>query len=320
MRRTPVTIVAVAGALLLAPAAAMGAEKPVVNTGGVANVTPTSVVLNGRVNPRAAETTYFFQYGTTVLYGATTPAASAGAGNGPVRIAVPVGALAPATRYHYRLVATNARGITRGAHRTFNTRRQPLGVSLAATPNPVSAGAATTLGGVLTGTGNANRQVLLQSNPFPYTQGFLPAANPQITGADGSFAFPILSVPINTQYRVLMPTRPEIASPVVVVGTTLRVTRHVRVRRGDRSGRLRFWGRISPAVDGREVQIQKLRKSDGVWFTVGETFARHADDGYSRYRKRIRQRRGGRYRALVNVNDVYSPSGSRSVLIRRVRD
>ena len=319
MRRTAVTVAAVAGALLWAPAIAPAAQKPVARTGGAANIAPTSVVLKGRVNPRGADTTYFFQYGTTVLYGGTTAATGAGAGNAGVQMAVPVGALAPATTYHYRLVATNAQGITRGVRRTFRTRRQPLGVSLGATPNPTSAGGSSTLAGVLTGTGNANRQVLLQSNPFPYTQGFLPAANPQVTGADGSFAFPILSVATNTQYRVLMPTRPEIVSPVVVLGTTVKVTRHPHLRRGKRRGRLLIHGRISPAVDGREVLIQRLDKSDGVWVTRAETFARHATDSNSRYRKVIHPRTRNRFRVVVNMNDVYSPSASSSFLVRRPR-
>ena len=67
--------------------------------------------------------------------------------------------------------------------------------------------------------------------------------------------------------------------------------------------------------------IQKLRLSDGVWLTVGETFARNAGDSSSRYRKTIRQRRGGRYRVLVNVDEgTYSPSASRSIRRRHVRD
>ena len=91
--------------------------------------------------------------------------------------------------------------------------------------------------------------------------------------------------------------------------------------RGDRRGRLRFRGRITPAVDGEQVLIQKLRLSDGVWVTVGETFARNAGDSSSRYRKTIRQRRGGRYRVLVNVDEgTYSPSVSRSIRRRHVRD
>ena len=65
---------------LWAPAVASAAEKPVATTGGAANIAPTSVVLNANVNPKGAETTYFFQYGTTVIYGALTPSASAGKG------------------------------------------------------------------------------------------------------------------------------------------------------------------------------------------------------------------------------------------------
>jgi hypothetical protein len=319
--RTSMKVAAIVGALLLVPSTAVAAEKPVVTTGAAANIEPTTVVLNGTVNPKGAETTYFFQYGTTSLYGLTTPATSAGAGNSGVKIAVPVGALAPATTYHYRLVAQNSKGISRGNHRTFKTKRQPLGVSLAATPNPIRVGGSTTLSGVLTGTGNAERQVVVQSNPFPYTQGFLPVGNPLVTNADGSFASAILSVALNTQYRVQMPAKPEVVSPVVVLGTTVKVTRRLKVNRGDRRGRLRFRGRITPAVDGRQVLIQKLRRRDGVWLNIGQTFARHAGSGsFSRYSKRVRQRRGGRYRVLVNMQDVYSPSSSRSIRVRRVRD
>ena len=48
-------------------------------------------------------------------------------------------------------------------------------MTLAATPNPIAPGGATTLAGQLTGTNNVNRDVVLQSNPCPYTQGFLTA-------------------------------------------------------------------------------------------------------------------------------------------------
>jgi hypothetical protein len=277
------------------------------------------VVLNGTVNPKGAETTYFFQYGTTSLYGLTTPATSAGAGNKGVKIAVAVGGLAPFTTYHYRLVAQNSKGVARGQHRTFKTKRQPLGVSLVATPNPVSVGGVTTLSGVLSGTGNGGRNVQLLSNPWPYTQGFLPAGNVFVTNADGSFSSTVASVPVNTQFVVQMPAKPEVISPVVVVGTTVKVTRHVNVQRGDRRGRLRFHGRVRPAVDGREVVIQKLRRSNGVWMNIARTVTRHSGGGWSRYRKTISQRRGGRYRVVVVMDDKYSSSGSRSIKIRRVR-
>lgn len=321
MRSTPWKVVAIAGALLLgAPAAASAAEKPVVTTGGAANIEPTSVVLSGTVNPKGAATTYWVEFGTSARFGTSSPPTAIGSGNRGIRIAAGLTGLAAATTYHYRVVASNARGITRGKRRTFKTKPQPLGFSLASTPNPVRAGGVATLAGVLSGTGGDDRRIVIKSNPFPYTQGFLPIGNQLVTNADGSFSMTLPSVAVNTQFIVQMVAKPEIVSAPLTVGTTLGVSRHVRVRRGERRGRLRFRGTIRPAVDGRQVLIQKLRLRDGVWITVGQTVANHGGDGFSRYRKRISQRRGGRYRVLVNVNDVYSPSASRSIRVRRIRD
>jgi hypothetical protein len=321
MRSTPWKVVAIVGALLWAPATATAAERPTVTTGGAANIEPTTVVLKGSVTPQGADTTYFFQYGTSSLYGSVTPAATVATGSGRVAVTAAVGALVPATTYHYRLVAQNAEGVARGKRRTFKTKPQPLAFSFAATPNPVGAGGATTLSGVLTGTNSDDRRIVIKSNPWPYTQGFLPITNQMLTNPDGGFAFPVLSVPVNTQFIAQMVAKPEVVSAPLVVGTTVAVTRRVRVQQGERRGRLRFRGRITPAVDGEQVLIQKLRRSDGVWLTVGETFARNAGDSFSRYRKRIRQRRGGRYRVVVNVDDgSHSLSSSRSILRRDVRD
>lgn len=320
MKKTLKAVV-IAGALLCAPATAAAAEKPVVTSGAATSIEPTTVVLNGTVTPKGADTTYYFQYGTSSLYGSVTPAGTVPNGSGRVRVTAAVSGLAPVTTYHYRLVAQNAAGVGRGSHRTFKTKPQPLGFSLAGTPNPVEAGGATTLTGVLTGTNSDDRRIVIKSNPWPYTQGFLPVGNELVTNDDGSFTVPILSVPVNTQYIAQMVARPDVVSAPLTIGATLQVTRRVRVRKGERSGRLRFRGRISPAVDGEQVLIQKLRLSDGVWVTVGETFARNGGDTFSRYRKTIRQRRGGRYRALVNVDEgTYSPSASRSIRRRGVRD
>jgi hypothetical protein len=302
---------------LLLPAGASAQKRPVVTTGGVSNVAQTTVVLNGTVNPRRADTTYFFQYGTTSLYGAQTAATPVGNGRRGVRVAVGVGNLAPFTRYHYRLVAQNARGLVKGRNRTFRTHRQPLGVTLAATPNPIRAGGSTTLAGTLTGTGSAGRQVVLQANPFPYTQGFATISNAQVTNAQGGFAFPLLSVALNTQYRVLMPQRPEVVSPVVVLGTQVRVTTRVRVRRrtaSRRRGRVRFSGTVTPAAVGSQIVIQKRRR--GNWVTVAQTFARHAGASRSRYVRRIRPRRGGRYRVVANVQGAHVGAVGRTVRVR----
>ncbi len=312
--------VLVVGALLLAPATAAAAEKPVVTTGAVGSVQPTTAVLNGSVNPKGAATTYFFQIGTTSLYGTNTTPTAAGAGNKRVRATFSASGFAPDTTYHYRLVAQNAKGVTRGAHKTFKTKRQPLGVSLLATPNPVRIGGLTTLSGVLSGTDNGGRQISLKGNPWPYTQGFLPVGNTIVTNADGSFSFTVPSISVNTQYVVQMPAKPAVISPIVVVGTAVKVTRDLDVDRGTRSGTIRFTGRVTPAVDGRQVVVQKLRRDNGGWMNIGKTFTRFSGGDSSRYRKTVRQKRGGRYRVVVVMDDKYASSASRSVKVKRVRD
>ncbi len=311
---------AIAVALVVAVAAPALAQaqstRPAAVTGDAANVTPQSATLLGRVTPNGAQTTYLFQYGTTTLYDQATPATPAGAGSAAVAIAADIAGLAPATRYHYRLVAHNRNGTVYGADRTFRTRAQPLGLTLAAIPNPVPFGRPAVLAGTLTGTGNANRQILLQSNPFPYTQGFQPTANVQLTNAQGQFAFPLLSVPLNTQFRVLIPDRPSIASPIVTVGVAVRVSMNVSTTRV-RTGRIvRFFGTVRPARPGAQFAVQNLRR--GRWVTVAGGITHGSRGGVSRYAKRVRIRRGGRYRVFVRIVDGnYVSAAGRTVTIRR---
>ena len=289
---------AAAFAALLAPAAAQGAGKPVVTTGAAANIAQQSVTLTGTVAPNGAPTTYYFQYGPTIVYGSTTPATAV---NATMRVSAAVSGLAPATKYHYRLVAQNAHGLTTGKDHAVKTRPQPLGVTLAATPNPVPWGAATTLAGTLSGTGNANRAVVLQANPFPYTQGFANAANAQLTNAHGDFSFPLTSVALNSQYRVLMTDRPAVVSPIVTLGVAVHVSTHVRRQRLRRGMRVRFSGTLRPARDGAQFAIQKLSK--GTWRTVAGGITHHGGAGFSRYAKRVRIRHSGTFRVFMGISD-----------------
>ena len=303
---------------LLAPGTAGAADKPGATTGAAASIAPTTATLNGRVDPNKVATTYFFQYGTTSLYGATTAVTAAGNGANNVAVSVPVAGLAPATTYHYRLVAQNSAGITRGEHKTFKTRPQPLGLSLAAAPNPVHSGKSTVLAGQLTGTNSANRGVVLQSNPFPYLQGFVNVGNALVTDAAGNFAFPVLSVPVTTQYRVVMTQRPEVVSPVALVGVALRVgTDKKKVARYRHSVTVRFRGSIWPQNDGGGVSIQKLQK--GVWVEKAHTFAKEAGDSVSRYRKLVRIQSSGQFRVVAQAAGAYVEGAGRTVTIRAPR-
>ena len=301
----------------LLPGAALAA-RPAATTGGAANVTFQSARVNGTIDPNGEATSYYVQYGTSRAYGTETAPVAVGAGGNPVRVSVDLGGLAPATRYHYRFVARNASGTALGGNRAFTTRRQPLGVSLAATPNPLKAGAGTTLAGTLSGTGNAGRRVVLQGNPWPYTQGFQNAANEQVTNAQGGFSFPVLSVPFNTQYRVQMPERPQVVSPIVQVEAKFSVTTRVSRKRVKRGRRVRFSGIVRPARDGAQIAFQKRR--DGRWITIGGTITRRGGEGYSRYSKRVKIRRGGIFRVWTGVADgQYSSNNGRWVRLRTFR-
>jgi hypothetical protein len=81
----------------------------------------TAVALLGEVTAYGRMTRCHFEYGTTTDYGSRTSSVDAGAGILPVQVAGFIGALAPNTTYHYRLVATNGDGTSVGADQSFTT-------------------------------------------------------------------------------------------------------------------------------------------------------------------------------------------------------
>src|ERR1019366_2610780 len=91
---------------------------PSVQTLTATGITTTAATANGSVNPNGASSTFYFEYGTTTSYGATTPS-----GNTAVAISVsgPITGLTPNTPYHYRFVAFNSVGITYGSDIPFTT-------------------------------------------------------------------------------------------------------------------------------------------------------------------------------------------------------
>lgn len=297
----------------LLPGSALAA-KATVTTGAAANVTFQSARVGGSVDANKTATNYYFQYGTTPALGTETPMTPAGAGDRAVRVSVDLAGLAPTTGYHYRIVAQNASGTTLGKRRTFTTRKQPLGVSLAATPNPIKLGSGTTLAGTLSGTGNAGRKIVLQSNPWPYTQGFQNASNELLTNSTGGFSFPILSVPFNTQYRVVMSERPAVVSPIVTAGVKFYVGSKVSKKRVKRGRKIRFSGTIKPARPGANIAFQKKR--NGRWVSINGTVVREG----GRYGKSIKIRRGGDYRVWTGVVDAqYTSNHGKTFRIRSFR-
>ena len=99
------------------------ADAPLARTDAATSVTQDSATLNGTVNGDGAATTYYFEYGTTTGYGSRVPASDADAGSGYENRSVsqPLTGLEPGTTYHFRIVATNSGGTTRGADQVFTT-------------------------------------------------------------------------------------------------------------------------------------------------------------------------------------------------------
>jgi predicted lipoprotein with Yx(FWY)xxD motif len=83
--------------------------------------------LKGTVNPYGLDTTYHFEYGPTTGYGTNVPApdADAGAGSYNVPVSQTVTGLQPNTTYHFRLVAANSAGTTKGGDQSFTTPADP---------------------------------------------------------------------------------------------------------------------------------------------------------------------------------------------------
>jgi hypothetical protein len=110
---------------LLVPAAAVAAGPPSATTGTAKNVTQSAATVTGTVDPQGSATTYRFEYGTSTSYGLQTEEADAGSGTGAVDASANLSGLTTDTSYHYRLVATNAAGITRGSDHTLTTAAAP---------------------------------------------------------------------------------------------------------------------------------------------------------------------------------------------------
>lgn len=119
-----VVCTAIVSLCMSAQASAAPPEASVQSPEGIATGEAT---LSGQVNPGGQPTTYHFEYGTSVSYGASVPAvpASAGSGAADVTVSERIVGLLPGTTYHYRLVASNATETVSSQDATFSTYSPP---------------------------------------------------------------------------------------------------------------------------------------------------------------------------------------------------
>jgi hypothetical protein len=93
------------------------------------DVEPTQATLNGSLDPDGYETNFYFEYGKTKSYGQKTPVPPGEEVGTTAPGSTPVETLAtnlePGTTYHFRLVATNESGLTKGGDQVFTTPQAP---------------------------------------------------------------------------------------------------------------------------------------------------------------------------------------------------
>src|SRR3954464_2088641 len=197
-------------------------RPPGVSTGGARDVGPHRATLTGSVDPNAAPTTYRFEYGTSTSYGSGTDARSASSGDRSVGARAAIGSLRANTRYHYRLVATNAAGTTRGRDRSFVTARNPTAVAIALDPSRVTWSRPLAITGRVSGAGAGGAPLALEAQAFPFGGAMTQVAT-RNAASNGTFRFTVAALFVTTRYRVVTRTQVVATSPVVTASSALRV-------------------------------------------------------------------------------------------------
>jgi hypothetical protein len=269
-------------------------KPPAVSDQRARDIAPTTATATASINPNGSATTYRIEYGTTTRYGNETTAAQTPS-TSTSSISVKLANLRPYTRYHWRTVATNAAGTTRGADRSFRSARLPTGVTLGLSRRTVPLGGDLRLGGRVSGAGVAGMTVELQQKRFPMDQGFVEAATAR-TGRDGGYLFTIPSLFTTTRYRVLTRTQVVATSPEATARSRVRAS--IRARHFARK-RARIQGTVLPGVTGTVV-LQLHRRGLG-WKRVRTATLTPADATRSRYAFVVRRlkRAARRFRVIA---------------------
>jgi hypothetical protein len=296
-----------------APALAAAGTPPRATTTLASGITYQAANLYGSVKPGGESTEVYFQYGTTTGYGSQSAPTQVAAGTAAVAIGIPISSLTAGTVYHFRLVATNASGTSLGADKAFATAKIPLALAITGAPNPVPFGGAVTVEGTLSGTGSGNAAVQLQETPFPYTAPFADIGNPELTLSNGSFAFNVLGLALNTEYRVVSG---NVASASVAVSVAVGVTLNANATGTKQHPTVRFSGTIDPAEPSARIGFERLVGTK--WTLVGGTLAAPtATNGLVNFGATVHIRHGGFFRALVlSVEGSHVAGYSPTVLVK----
>lgn len=94
---------------------------PAVLTLPATGTSNTTTTINATVNPNALTTTAWFEWGTTTNYGSQTAPVAVGSGTNALALTTNLVGFTQGVTNHYRVVATNSAGITRGNDLAFGS-------------------------------------------------------------------------------------------------------------------------------------------------------------------------------------------------------
>ena len=288
---------------------------PTVTDQRAREIGPESALATASVNPNGNATTYSIEYGTSTRYGSDTTAASAGNGKTLTAVSAKLPDLRPYTRYHWRTVASNAAGVTRGRDRSFRTARLPSAVTIGLSRRTVPWAGELRLGGRVSGAGVSGMTVVLEQQRFPQDDSFTRVGTAR-TGGDGGYLFTIPSLYTTTRYRVLTSTQVVATSPVATARSAVKVgarARHYARRRAA------IEGTVIPGVHGTAT-LQRYARGVG-WRQARVKTVAPADELRTRYRFKVWRPRKRRpsvaYRVvLAPVRGAHVRGYSRAVRVR----
>jgi Fibronectin type III domain len=276
------------------------AGPPVARTGVALDIGPSTARPTATVNPQGRRTTWYFEYGTTTRYGSRTSSRSAGSAFGDQNVSAPISRLRTAVTYHYRVVARNDAGTTRGADLTFTTS----GVSLNARARRVVYGRSVMLSGVVPTRRAGETVTLLALN---YGLGSPRVIATVLTGDRGIWRY-LARPTIRTGYTA---SWNGATSRELVVAVRPAVSFR-------RVGSARFVTRVVAAKSfaGRIVKLQR-RTQAGRWVTI----KRLRLNRRSAATFRVRLRKGtSRLRVVMSITQAgpgYLAGISRTIVYRR---
>jgi hypothetical protein len=186
-------------------------------------------------------------------------------------------------------------------------------LSIAGAPKVVKFGQDLKVTGKLTG-GSARdtsgQNVSLQRDDFPYEGKFDRVATAD-TNDTGDYSFTLKPV---TNAKYVATAKGGVQSPELTVPVRVAVTRKVSDKTPKRDSRVKFTGTVAPPHDGSAAKIQ--RRTPNGWKTVAKATLKDGGDIVSKYSKRVRIRRSGRYRVRFSPGDGDHVAGkSRAVRI-----